>query len=160
MRKLPLWTLWLVLPSLGLTPTGARAQDGSAGIYYVRERQFWIPFDPVPTPHLVKQVQLFVSQDQGRRWDPSSVAAPDRRQFHFTCPADGLYWFSVQTVLQDGKLFPASMEGAQPTLRVVVDTIPPLVHLRPLPARNGEVGVGWEIRDEYFDENQLDAVRL
>src|SRR5262249_2439546 len=58
------------------------------------------------------------------------------------------------------KLFPASMDGIQPTLRVVVDTIPPIVNLRPLPPRSGEVGVGWEIRDEYFDENQLDAVRL
>jgi hypothetical protein len=52
------------------------------------------------------------------------------------------------------------MDGIQPTLRVVVDTIPPLVNLRPLPPRNGEVGIGWEIRDESFDENQLDAVRL
>jgi hypothetical protein len=152
--------LLLVLPSFALVPKSARAQDAGARIYYVRERQFFIPFDPVPTPHLVKQVQLFVSADQGRRWDPFAIAPPEQRRFHFTSQADGLYWFVVQTVLQDGKLYPASLDGIQPSLKVVVDTIPPMVNLRPLTPRNGEVGVSWEIRDEYFDENNLDAVRL
>src|SRR5262245_12350615 len=55
---------------------------------------------------------------------------------------------------------PPSMEGVRPSLRVIVDTIPPTVSLRPLPPRGGEVGVSWEVRDEWFDENQFDAIRL
>src|SRR5439155_24039209 len=71
-----------------------------------------------------------------------------------------LYWFAVQTTTHAGKMTPPSMEGARPSLRVIVHTIPPIVNLRPLPPRGGEGGVSWDVRDEWFDENQFDAVRL
>jgi hypothetical protein len=150
----------LVVPSFVVLPGGAQAQDPGTQIYYTKERQFWIPFDPVPMPHLVKQLQLFVSSDQGKRWDPFAIAPPEQKKFYFTAQADGLYWFAVQTTAHDGKRIPPSMEGARPSLRVIVDTIPPTVNLRPLPPRAGEVGVSWDVRDEWFDENQEGAIRL
>src|SRR5205823_15043050 len=130
MRKLPLWMLLLVVPSLVVPPGEAQAQDPGTQIYYTKERQFWIPFDPVPMPHLVKQLQLFVSIDQGKHWDPFASAPPEQRKFYFTSQADGLYWFAVQTTTHAGKMTPPSMEGARPSLRVIVDTIPPIVNLR------------------------------
>jgi hypothetical protein len=150
----------LVVPSFVVPPGGAQAQDPGTQIHYTKERQFWIPFDPVPMAHLVKQLRLFVSIDQGKHWDPFAIAPPEQRKFYFTSQADGLYWFAVQTTTHEGKMTPPLMEGARPSLRVIVDTIPPLVNLRPLPPRGGEVGVSWEVRDEWFDENQFDAIRL
>src|SRR5262245_18635162 len=116
MRTLPLWMLLLVLPSFAVAPGRARAQnfgapddpqpppghpfaiplepsrvraqaeDVGAQISFVNRRQFLIPFDPVPTPHLVKQLRLYVSRDQGKHWDPFAVAPPDQvpPKFHFT----------------------------------------------------------------------------
>src|SRR5947209_6441477 len=140
MRRLHLVTLLLVLPS-AWAPPPARAQEAGGQIFYVRERQFWIPFDPVPQAHRVKQLQLFVSKDQGRHWDAFAIAPPEQKRFHFTSQADGLYWFAVQTQTVDGQFIPPAMQGAQPSLKVIVDTIPPIVRLRPLPPQNGQVGV-------------------
>jgi hypothetical protein len=150
----------LVLPSLAVPRDEALAQAPGTPIHFVHERQFWIPFDPVPMPDQVKQVQLYVSADQGKHWEPSAIAPPERRKFYYTSHADGLYWFAVQTLTTKGTAYPATMDGVQPSLKVVVDTVPPLVQLRPLPARAGEVGVSWEIRDDWFDQTQLDAVVL
>src|SRR3954447_6770270 len=109
MRTLPLWMLLLVLPSFAVAPGRARAhaEDVGAQISFVNRRQFLIPFDPVPTPHLVKQLRLYVSRDQGKHWDPFAVAPPDQvpPKFHFTAEADGLYWFAVQTETHSGGLF-------------------------------------------------------
>ncbi len=159
MRRLHLLTLWLVLP-FAWTPPHSPAQEGGGQIFYVRERQFWIPFDPVPMAHRVKQLQLFVSKDQGRRWESFAIAPPEQKRFHFTAQADGLYWFAVQTQTVDGQFVPPAMQGAQPSLKVIVDTIPPIVRLRPLPPQNGQVGVAWEVHDDHLDLTQADAVRL
>src|SRR5262249_60935929 len=112
MRKLPLWMLLLVVPSFVVPPEGALAQDPGTQIYYTKERQFWIPFDPVPMPHLVKQLQLFVSSDQGKHWDPFALAPAEQRKFYFTTQADGLYWFAVQTTTHDCHMTPPSLDDA------------------------------------------------
>src|SRR5438067_619922 len=148
MRTLPLWVLLLVLPSFAVAPgrAPAQAQDVGAQISFVNRRPFLIPFDPVPTPPPGKPPRVYVSRDQGKHWDPFAVAPPDQvpPKFHFIAEADGLYWFAVQTETHSGGLFPPSMDRAQPSLKVIVDTIPPLVRLRALPARGGAVGVSWE----------------
>src|SRR5262249_42924488 len=59
-----------------------------------------------------------------------------------------------------GKLYPANMDGAEPSLKVVIDTVPPHVTLNPLAPRGAEVGVAWEIRDDNLDLAVADALRL
>ncbi len=162
MRKLHLLSLLLVLPSAWFVFPRVQAQEADAAgrIYFVRERKFRIPFQPVQMAQWVKQLQLYVSTDQGRRWEPFATAAPEQQGFSFTSQADGLYWFSVQTQGTDGRLFPPSMEGTHPSLKVMVDTTPPTVILRPLPPRAGEVGVSWEVRDDHLDLTAPDALIL
>jgi hypothetical protein len=159
MRK---WLLLLlVVPLPGLSPTPAAAQEVARDVLYSNYRHFRIPFQAGPGKERLKQLQLFYSTDQGRTWQPSAVAPPDQEFFRFICTQDGLYWFTVQTVDRDGRAFPATLEGAQPSLKVVVDTQPPVVQLRPLPGRGGgEVGVAWEVRDDNLDLRQPDALRL
>ncbi|MCI0463667.1 MAG: hypothetical protein L0Z62_42575 [Gemmataceae bacterium] len=158
MRKLHLLILLLVLPAASLA---VQAQDPASRIFFTRERQFWIPFDPLgPMAPQVKQLQLHVSTDQGRHWEPFATVAPEQKRFHFTCQADGLYWFAVQTHSLDGRLFPPTMANAQPSLKVYVDTLPPIVSLRPLPPRAGEVGVAWDIRDDHLDLTRADSIQL
>jgi hypothetical protein len=52
------------------------------------------------------------------------------------------------------------MQGARPSLRVMVDTLPPAVQLQPLAPGAGRVGVRWEVRDEAIDAGDPEALRL
>jgi hypothetical protein len=158
MRKLHLLMLLLVC-SLCLLPMAA-AQETGSDVIYSRFLNFRIPFQAGPGEQRLKQLQLFFSTDQGRTWQPSAIAPPEQHHFRFVSERDGFYWFAVQTMDQEGRLYPASMEGAPPSLKVVVDTQPPAVTLRALPPRSGQVGVAWEIRDENLDTALPDALRL
>ncbi|HYT92110.1 MAG TPA: hypothetical protein VEL76_25570 [Gemmataceae bacterium] len=158
MRRWHLLMLLLVLPSFWMPGHAAQPQE-SVKLVFHRERQFRIPFNP-ENAQRIRQLQLFVSTDQGHKWEPFAVAPPEQRAFYFVSQADGMYWFAVQTIDIEGRAYPPSMEGAQPSLKVVVDTLPPIVNLRALPPRGGEVGVAWEIRDDYLDLNLPDAIQL
>ncbi|MFO0969477.1 MAG: hypothetical protein U0793_28295 [Gemmataceae bacterium] len=157
MRKLSL-VLALAAPSLLAGP--ACAQEIAGGIIFSRHRSFMIPFDSGPGEGRLKQLQLYLSTDLGRTWQPSAVAPPEQKRFRFVSDRDGYFWFAVQTQDLEGRLFPANMAGAEPSLKVVIDTVPPQVTLTPLAPRGAEVGVAWEIRDDNLDLTLPDAVRL
>jgi len=144
---------WLTLLGLGvlLTATPAGAQAPADELTYSQKQVFRIPFQAEAGPTRLKEVQLYYSTDQGRTWQPYASAAPEQGWFKFTAERDGLYWFAVRTLDADGRPFPASMEGARPGLRVVVDSQPPVIDLRALPSRDGMVGVAWDIRDDNLD---------
>jgi hypothetical protein len=154
------WHLFLALaPFFWAAP--ARAQEPAHDILYSNYRHFRIPFQAGPGKERLKQLQLFYSTDQGRTWQPNAVAAPDQTAFSFICDRDGLYWFTVQTLDTAGHYNPKTLEGAQPSLKVIVDTQPPIVQLRPLSgSRQGEVGITWEVRDENLDSRQAGALIL
>jgi hypothetical protein len=154
MRKLSVLPL-VLLPGL-LLGQG----PGSLDATFANKREFRIPFNAGSGSQNIKELRLFVSTDQGRSWTQSSTAAPELQKFQFQADRDGTYWFSVQTLDQQGKLYPPTMSGAVASLKVIVDTQPPAVRLQPLPPRPGEVGVNWKIDDENFDPALADAVRL
>jgi hypothetical protein len=140
---------WPVLLALGvlLRAGPASAQEPAVKVHYTNHVVFRIPFDTDSAGRL-KQIQLYVSTDKGLTWNQAEVITPERQFFQFTAPSDGLYWFSVRTIDLENRPYPPSIERAQPGLIVVVDTQPPSIRLRGLPAREGEVGVEWEVRDD------------
>jgi hypothetical protein len=160
MRKLHLLFLLLALMSLWLMPVPGAAQESGTDAIYSRFLNFRIPFQAGPGEQRLKQLQLFFSNDQGRTWQPSAIAPPEQRHFRFTSERDGLYWFTVQTTDQEGRHYPPSLDGAQPSLKVIVDTQPPVITLHTLSPRGGQVGVAWEIRDDNPDTALPDALRL
>src|SRR5437588_3645844 len=147
----------LLLPGLLF---GQLPGSGPVETTFANRREFRIPFNPGAGAQNLKQLQLFVSTNQGATWSPSAIVAPDQQKFHFLADRDGIYWFAVQALDLQGKLFPATMDGALPSLKVIVDTQAPAVSLQPLPPRAGEVGVAWTIKDDTFDPAVPDAVRL
>jgi len=160
MRKLHLSILLLVFSSSWLLPRPVAAQEPVSDVIYSRFQHFRIPFQAGPGEQRLKQLQLFFSTDEGRTWQPSAIAPPEQRHFRFISERDGLYWFTVQTTDQDGHSYPPTMDGARPSLKVIVDTQPPVVNLRALPARGGQVGVAWDVRDDNLDTTLPDALRL
>ncbi len=146
-----LWSAVLIgwvgaAPALGQTPE----------LLFCRQPVFRIPFQiELSEQPRLKEVQLYVSEDQGRTWRYSASAAADQRSFSFKADRDGLYWFAVRTKDTEGRFFPASLDGAKPQLRVLVDTQLPSATLRPLPPKGEQVGVEWEVRDENLDPLSL-----
>lgn len=154
MRKLCVLVMCL---GLGLV---ASAQGPGDGVIFFQHRQFKIPFKNDQKNINVAQVRLYVSTDQGRRWQYTATASPDEQHFRFSTPSDGLFWFAVQTVDAQGRMFPPTQEDFRANLKVIVDTIPPVVNVQPLAPRGNEVGVAWSVKDENLDLALPDSVRV
>ncbi|MCS7046097.1 MAG: hypothetical protein NZO58_07055 [Gemmataceae bacterium] len=108
----------------------------------------------------IRQVQLYVSIDLGQTWQAAANAPPDQGHFRFTAERDGLHWFAVQTVDLDNRVHPPTMQGVQPSLKVVVDTVAPQLQLQGLPPQGDRLGVSWDIRDDNLEFLPNDTVRL
>jgi hypothetical protein len=141
----------LLLLSVLAGPTPSAAQDAASDVTYTKQPLFRIPFQTDPNDRRIKQVWLYVSSDQGHSWHPNSNVKPEEGAFMFNATRDGLYWFSVRTVDLDDRAFPVTMTGAKPGLKVIVDSTPPAITLRPLPQRDGQYGVSWEIQEDNPD---------
>ena len=140
---------WLLITA---SPVFGQAMYGD--VSYTKQTLFRIPFTTEPNERL-KLVQLYYSVDQGQSWHPYDGVPPQQRYFDFRASKDGLYWFTTRTVDQDGRGNPLTMENARPGLKVCVDTQPPVINLRPLAPRDGEVGVSWDVRDDNLDLSTL-----
>ena len=103
----------------------ARSQDtakSSAKTIYYRSRTFRIPVTiPEEARSMVREVRLWVSDDYGSHWKPLGQTTPDRPEFPFRASRDGEFWFAIQTVDLDGKVYPSDDRQVEPSLRVVID---------------------------------------
>src|SRR5262249_45579968 len=135
---------------------GARSQGGPTdGIYYSPQLTFRIPFQTDPADRRIREVQLYASDDQGRSWQPVATARPNERWFTFPAKHEGWYWFTVRTIDVEDRAYPATVEQAQPRLKVCVDTQPPVVTLRAVQSPHGAAAVEWTIRDDNLDLENL-----
>src|SRR5439155_25144902 len=76
----------------------AAAQVPDAQVYYTRQPEVRVPFGRDVSGRL-RQVQLYVSTDQGRDWRLAESAPPDAGSFPpYAAPNDGTYWFAVRAV--------------------------------------------------------------
>lgn len=132
----------------------ALAQSGNP--VATRERTFRIPFrvDPIERQRLI-EVQLHYSNDRGATWRHYATARPDETSFAFNSERDGEYWFTVRTLDQERRLYPPTLSGVAPGLRVAVDQTPPLVSARGLSPVSEQVGVAWEVDDDRLDLESL-----
>jgi hypothetical protein len=120
-------------------------------VYYSRRFDFRIPFEAESGARRLQEVHLYVSEDQGQNWVKYSTAQPDDRGFSFHAEHDGMHWFSVRTMEVDGRLNPPALTDLRPQMKVVVDTHEPVINLRSRPARDGMIGVEWDIREDNPD---------
>jgi hypothetical protein len=143
----------IALALLAMPATFLRAQGETA---YSNRRTFNIPFSIEANDRRVQQLILNVSEDNGRTYQQAATANPGDKGFTFSARHDGWHSFAVQTMDQDRKLNPPSLDNVVPGLRVLIKTVPPEIKLRPLAGtKHGEVGLEWDIRDEALDVNTL-----
>jgi hypothetical protein len=122
---------------------------------YTKNRSFRIPFGVEPADRAIVDVELFVSEDSGFTWKMVSRTTPDHPSFTFRSGRDAEYWFAVRTRDKDGKFYPSEDEPVEPSMKVIVDTVPPSLALEPDGRRGSRVAVRWEVRDENLDKLSL-----
>jgi hypothetical protein len=154
-----LLVVWLLVASASVLcgfPLQGQAEPPPAdGTYYSRQLAFRIPFQTDPGERRIREVQLYVSEDQGRTWQQVGTAPPTQRFFNFTARRDGWYSFTVRTIDTEDHGYPATLDQATPRLKVCVDTQPPTVSLRAVQNPNGAAAVEWDIRDDNLDVESL-----
>jgi hypothetical protein len=151
--RLPI-VLLLAAGIVGLTTLRSSAQNAPADVpvSYTRLRQFFIPFTADPK-RPITELRLFV-QRNGGDWEYLTSAQPTQKGFNFFTNQDGTYAMTVQTVYQDGTSEP-TREQLSPQRKVVIDSAPPRITVRPFSTNDGAAGVEWDITDEAIDVSTI-----
>ena len=134
----------------------ARSPGGKIPLIYQKKRSFRIPFhiDAEGRARL-KEIQLWVSEDSGFHWEPKSKTTPDLGKFTFRTSHDGEFWFATRTLTVEDEYSPPMNQTVEPSMKVVVDTIPPSILLDPDGRRGSLASVRWEVKDEHLDLKTL-----
>ena len=120
-----LYCLGLAVALLGAFGAHSVAEDAEQ-LSYLSFARFKIPFNIESDRQNVEEVQLWVSTDQGKSWQMHGSALPGAKHFEFQAAAEGLYFFSVQTLDKSGNVYPSQ----SPYLKVYVDTSKPQTALK------------------------------
>jgi hypothetical protein len=142
----------LVFAFLSIAAPTLAQMPGGAKTYFTNQPSIVIPFAQDGLAQ-VKQVNLFYSTDQGQNWQWHASAQPGVAKFQtFLAPADGTYWFAVQSIDWQNQQTPPTLAQLVPQVKVVVDRRPPSVVLRQaVTDQANRVGVEWDIRDEHLE---------
>lgn len=118
----------------------------------LRQTTFNIPFT-VETARQPLEVQLYLSRDRGQTWKLYARQNPSARFFPFHATQDGEYWFASQTI--DATRAPADMDGRQPELHVVIDTVQPQFDFQAVISPARQIQVSWRCSDPTIDPSTL-----
>ena len=88
-------------------------------------------------------------------WKAIGRSKPDAQVLEYRTPQDGEYWFAVQTLDNESRLFPPKTAVMEPGIKVIVDTVPPTLSLDSNGRRGSLASVRWEIRDERLDRGSF-----
>lgn len=121
--------------ALGQAPVGDR--DKPQPIYWPRQ-DFIIPFQVDLAGEVPAEIQLELSEDQGRNWTLYTRGDVRTKQFNFHAAKDGEYLFRLKTLDRNGVAF----DNPGAPLLIVVDTSKPtgelLVDMDPRGGLQGE----------------------
>jgi hypothetical protein len=125
-------------------------------LIYQKRRAFRIPFHiGAQAQGRIKEVQLWVSEDAGFHWEPKSKTTPELGKFTFRTSHDGEFWFATRTVTVDDEFSPPMSQTVEPSMKVVVDSVPPSLVLEPDGRRGSMAAIRWEVKDEHLDLKSL-----
>src|SRR5438105_14705297 len=105
--------------------------------YPMASRTIKPPIDYKKDRKQIGQVLLYVARNGENMWAQEAEVYPDRDAFVFVAKDDGLYWFQIVTIDRQGRKDPANVTAEPPALKVLVDTVKPVVRFTNA-RRNGE----------------------
>ncbi|OWK47193.1 hypothetical protein [Fimbriiglobus ruber] len=150
------------LTLLGLATTFGQPDPGTADPTpdYVRwkSRSFILPIEYKPDQRkTVREIQLWISRDQGQIWEIADKVLPSKDQFEFISKEDGLFWVSMVIVYVDGKKDPPDVSRALPGMKLLIDTVPPVVRVTSAQRVADDIIVDWTV-DEKFPNDKATQV--
>ncbi len=110
---------------LSATDLNRRVGESQVKPIFWNKSDFLIPFNVGNQGKLPEAVELEVSTDDGMNWITVERSNIQDRQFTFRSNGDGLYWFRIKTVDNEGKSFVPN----SPPLAIVIDTNQPQIDL-------------------------------
>jgi hypothetical protein len=84
-------------------------------------------------------------------WVRQESAPPTLPHFSYRVQTDGEYCFTLVTIDKSGRAIPADVNTEPPSLRVVVDTRPPVLSIQPWTSPEGEACVRCTVSDANID---------
>lgn len=139
---------WIAACLLATPPTAPGVPEG---FDVLNSTHFDIPIKIVQERKAdIRALELYVSTDQGKKWDQIRSATPEQASFKYDAPGDGLYWFNVVVIDRDNRREPPNLRDAPAGLKVLVDTLKPDVRLK-AERENDAVVARWEVREENPD---------
>ncbi len=124
---------------------------------HTNKKRFRIPyrFDEAEMRRLgAREIQLYVSTDQGSHWSHKLSVSPETGRFEFQAERDGEYWFAVRTLDSRDQLHPRG-NPTDPGLKVIVDTIEPKFDITLRQLAPGKVQLAWNAFDTNLDPTKL-----
>lgn len=152
-----------VLGVSALVPGTARSQEGGPGDktpsrHFTKITSFHLPIQLSPAQRAdIREFCLYVKQ-AGGDWVRVETAPPTANYFSPKVTRDGEYWFSLVTVSKAGKQMPPDVTKAEPSLRVIVDTNPPVLDVQPTATPEREFCLKCSVIDANYDPTSLRAV--
>lgn len=127
-----------------------------ADVFPINQQVFGIPIRMDPNKRaLIRNLELYVSTNQGATWDLVGSATPDKDEFKFEARADGMHWFYVMSYDLQGRKEPPQLNKETVQQKILIDTLRPDVRLKSVARKNDAVVVDWEIKEENPDLNSL-----
>jgi hypothetical protein len=110
-------------------------------------------------PSGIGDIDLFITEDGGRKWFNYGTD-PDRRSpFTVTVPRDGTFGFAMRARSGVGLAADPPQPGEVPSINVVVDLAPPMVRLLPIRQGQGnrfdQVTIQWQADDQALADNPI-----
>jgi hypothetical protein len=103
----------------------------------------------------IRELLLFVSTDQGVTWNQEGRAKPTDEAFTFYAPQDGVYWFAICTVFQNGQREPSDLKQVQQPMKVLIDSTMPVLRIKSAERNGDEISVTYEAQDANADLNTM-----
>ena len=104
-------------------------------------------------------VELFITQDQGRKWWKYGDDADQQSPFDVDVPQDGEYGFAIRARSGVGLGNDPPASGETPAIVVVVDQTPPALELLPvrqgLGAQSNQLQLRWKLNDDHPTEKPV-----
>lgn len=127
----------LLWGSLGIGTGSAHAETFPEKVY-TSNSAFRMPIEmDARDRQSIQAIKLYVRTPESG-WTCVETAPASQTAFRYQAPTDGEYWIQFVTVGLDGIEYPDDIDSLPPNVVVVVDSIPPVVELKPVEAVNGD----------------------